>query len=164
MLHSTFAAIEDGENIAARALGQPETAFRWDAVRLLVTRFDANRQGELAGLMQAYLGRTLAPQRQDVSTLIGPADEQVSAIYEADYRDFNRETYMRARESFDATWAGVKRLLYGTWRRMRKSEKQRPDGSNCRKRYIGSERSISELYRQAIFTRCGFDDFEDQHR
>jgi chromosome partitioning protein len=121
MLHSTFAAIEDGENIAARALGQPEIAFRWDAVRLLVTRFDANRQAELAGLMQAYLGRTIAPQRQDVSTLIGLADEQVSAIYEADYRDFNRETYMRARESFDATWAGVKRLLYGLWRRDEKA-------------------------------------------
>ena len=117
MLQSTFAAIEEGENIAARAIGQPETAFTWDAVRLLVTRFDANRQGEFAGLMQAYLGRSLASQRQEVSALIGLADEQVSAIYEADYRDFNRETYMRGRESFDATWAGVKRLLYGIWRR-----------------------------------------------
>jgi chromosome partitioning protein len=121
MLHSTFVSIEEGENIAARALGQPETAFTWDAVRLLVTRFDANRQGEFAGLIQAYLGRALAPQRQEVSALIGPADEQVSAIYEADYRDFNRETYMRGRESFDATWAGVKRLLYGIWRRDEKA-------------------------------------------
>ena len=43
--------------------------------------------------------------------------EQVNGIYEADYRDFNRETYMRGRETFDATWAGVKRLLYGIWRR-----------------------------------------------
>jgi chromosome partitioning protein len=121
MLHSTFAAIEEGENIAARAIGQPETAFTWDAVRLLVTRFDSNRQGEFAGLMQAYLGRTLASQRQEVTALIGLADEQVSAIYEADYRDFNRETYMRGRESFDATWAGVKRLLYGIWRRDEKA-------------------------------------------
>ena len=117
MLHSTFSSIEEGENIAARALGRPETAFEWDAVRLLVTRFDASQQGELAGLMQAYLGRTLSPQRQDFTALIGQAGEQVSGIYEADYRDFNRETYMRGRETFDATWAGVKRLLYGIWRR-----------------------------------------------
>jgi chromosome partitioning protein len=27
MLHSTFASIEEGENIAARALGRPELAF-----------------------------------------------------------------------------------------------------------------------------------------
>jgi len=117
MLHSTFASIEEGENIAARALGRPEMAFEWDAVRLVVTRFDAAQQGELAGLMQAYLGRTLSPQRQDFTALIGQAGEQVSGIYEADYRDFNRETYMRGRETFDTTWAGVKRLLTGIWRR-----------------------------------------------
>ena len=117
MLHSTFQSIEEGENIAARALGRPELAFEWDAVRILVTRFDASQQGELAGLMQAYLGRTLVPQKQDFTALIGQAGEQVNGIYEADYRDFNRETYMRGRETFDATWAGVKRLLYGIWRR-----------------------------------------------
>ena len=117
MLHSTFRSIEDGENIAARALGRPELAFEWDAVRCLVTRFDASQQTELASLMQAYLGRTLASQRQDFTALIGQAGEQVSGIYEADYRDFNRETYMRGRETFDATWAGVKRLIYGIWRR-----------------------------------------------
>jgi chromosome partitioning protein len=41
----------------------------------------------------------------------------VHGIYEADYRDFNRETYMRGRETFDATYAAFKRLLYGVWRR-----------------------------------------------
>ena len=41
----------------------------------------------------------------------------MSGIYEADYRDFNRETYARGRETFDATYAAFKRLLIGTWRR-----------------------------------------------
>lgn len=117
MLHSTFTSIEEGENIAARALGRPELAFEWDAVRCLITRFDGAQQAELAGLMQAYLGRTLLPTRQDFTALIGQAGEQVNGIYEADYRDFNRETYMRGRETFDETWAGFKRLLYGIWRR-----------------------------------------------
>ena len=129
MLHSTFSSIEEGENIAARALGRPEITFEWDAVRLLVTRFDASQQGELAGLMQAYLGRTLSPQRQDFTALIGQAGEQVSGIYEADYRDFNRETYMRGRETFDATWAGVKRLLYGIWRRDETTKKEAQSGA-----------------------------------
>ena len=121
MLHSTFASIEEGENMAARALGREETAFQWDAVQAVVTRYDGVQQAELAALMQAYLGRTLSPQRQEVTALIGQAGEQVAGIYEADYRDFNRETYARGRETFDATYAAFKRLLYGTWRRDEKA-------------------------------------------
>ncbi len=117
MLHATFASIEEGENTAARALGQPEMAFEWDAVRAVITRYDGAQQAELAGLIQAYLGRTLSPHRQDYTALIGQAGEQVAGIYEADYRDFNRETYVRGRETFDATYAAFKRLLVGTWRR-----------------------------------------------
>lgn len=117
MLHSTFASIEEGENIAARALGRPGTAFEWDAVRAVITRYDGAQQGEMAGLIQSYLGPTLSPHRQDYTALIGQAGEQVAGIYEADYRDFNRETYARGRETFDATYAAFKRLLLGIWRR-----------------------------------------------
>jgi len=117
MLHTTFRSIEDGENLAARALGRPEMAFQWDAVRTIVTRYDGAQQAELAGLMQAYLGRNLSPHRQDFTALIGQAGEQVQGIYEADYRNFNRETYARGRETFDATYAAFKTLLLGIWRR-----------------------------------------------
>lgn len=117
MLHSTFSSIEQGENIAARALGRPELVFEWDAVRAVITRYDGAQQAELAGLMQAYLGRTLSPWRQDFTALIGQAGERISGIYEADYRDFNRDTYMRGRETFDETYAAFKRLLLGVWRR-----------------------------------------------
>ncbi|MBC7153126.1 MAG: AAA family ATPase [Rhodobacteraceae bacterium] len=116
MLHTTFQSIEEGENMAARALGRTELAFEWDAVRAIITRYDGNQQAEMAGLMQGWLGRTLSPYRQDFTALIGQAGEQVSGIYEADYRDFNRETYMRGRETFDETYAAFKRLLYGVWR------------------------------------------------
>jgi chromosome partitioning protein len=125
MLHSTFASIEDGENIAARALGRPEIGFEWDAVRAVITRYDGAQQGELAALMQAYLGKTLSPHRQDFTALIGQAGEQVSGIYEADYRDFNRETYARGRETFDATYAAFKRLLLGIWRRAELDQTQK---------------------------------------
>ncbi|SDX56628.1 AAA family ATPase [Roseicitreum antarcticum] len=117
MLHATFQSIEEGENIAARALGRDELAFEWDAVRTVITRYDGAQQAELAGLMQAYLGRNLAPSRQGFTALIGQAGEQVSGIYEADYRDFNRETYIRGRETFDDTYAMFKKLLLGIWRR-----------------------------------------------
>ncbi|MEM9320748.1 MAG: AAA family ATPase [Pseudomonadota bacterium] len=117
MLHATFSSIEEGENVAARALGREEMAFEWDAVRAVLTRYDGAQQAELASLMQAYLGPTLSPHRQDFTALIGQAGEQVNGIYEADYRDFNRETYVRGREAFDETYAAFKRLLLGIWRR-----------------------------------------------
>jgi chromosome partitioning protein len=117
MLHSTFSSIEEAETMAARALGRDGMAFEWDAVRALITRYSAGQQAELASLMQAYLGPVLSPHRQDFTALIGQAGEQVSGIYEADYRDFNRETYVRGRETFDATYAAFKRLLIGIWRR-----------------------------------------------
>jgi chromosome partitioning protein len=126
MLHATFSSIEEGENMAARALGRDGLAFEWDAVRAVVTRYDGAQQAELAALMQSYLGRTLSPHRQDFTALIGQAGEQVSGIYEADYRDFNRETYARGRQTFDETYAALKRLLLGIWRREeRAAEAQR---------------------------------------
>jgi chromosome partitioning protein len=127
MLHATFASIEDGENIAARALGRPELRFEWDAVRAIVTRYDAGQQAELAALIQAYLGRYLSPWRQDYTALVGQAGEQAGGIYEADYRDFNRETYARGRRTFDETYAGFKRLLVASWRRDEKAAAEQPE-------------------------------------
>ena len=121
MLATTFRSIEEAENLAARALGRPGTAFEWEAVRALVTRYDAGQQAEMAALMHAWLGPVLVPHRQDLTALIGQAGEQVHGIYEADYRDFNRETYARGRETFDATWATVKRLVIGAWRRQERA-------------------------------------------
>ncbi|WP_265501134.1 AAA family ATPase [Paracoccus beibuensis] len=117
MLHSTFSSIEESENIAARALGREELHFEWDAIRAVMTRYDASQQAEMAALIQSYLGQTLSPHRQDFTALIGQAGEQVHGIYEADYRDFNRETYARGRETFDRTYAAFKSLLLGIWRR-----------------------------------------------
>ncbi|MEO1777202.1 MAG: AAA family ATPase [Pseudomonadota bacterium] len=117
MLHATFGSIEEAENIAARALGRAGLHFEWDAVRAVITRYDGTQQAELAALMQAYLGSVLSPHRQDFTALIGQAGEQVQGIYEADYRDFNRETYARGRETFDATYAAFKQLLVGAWAR-----------------------------------------------
>jgi len=117
MLATTFGSIEQSENIAARALGRDELRFEWDAVRVMLTRYDASQQAELAALMQAWLGRSVMPERQEFTALIGQAGEQVHGLYEADYRDFNRETYIRGRETFDATYAAFKRLVIGIWRR-----------------------------------------------
>ena len=115
MLHSTFASIEDGENRVRRRDGLPEIKFEWDAVRTILTRFDASQQTDLANVIQAYFGDMMTTFRQDVTAMVGQAAEQVNGIYEADYRDFNRETYIRGRETFDRTWAEVKEIVLGAW-------------------------------------------------
>ncbi|WGW06008.1 AAA family ATPase [Tropicibacter oceani] len=115
MIYSTFASIEEGENRARRADGLPEMRFEWDAVRALVTRFDAGQQTDLANVIQAYFGDFMTTYRQEVTAMVGQAGEQVSGIYETDYRDFNRDTYVRGRETFDRTWAEVKEVILGTW-------------------------------------------------
>lgn len=115
MLYSTFASIEEGENTQRRKLGLDDVKFEWDAVRILVTRFDAAQQTDLANVIQAYFGDLMTTFRQDVTAMVGQAGEQVNGIYEADYRDFNRDTYVRGRETFDRTWAEVKELILGAW-------------------------------------------------
>jgi chromosome partitioning protein len=115
MIYSTFASIEEGENRIRRADGLPEMRFEWDAVRALITRFDAAQQTDLANVVQAYFGDFMTTYRQEVTAMVGQAGEQVSGIYETDYRDFNRDTYVRGRETFDRTWAEVKQVILGTW-------------------------------------------------
>ena len=131
MLYSTFASIEDGENAARRRLGLPEMKFEWDVVRAIITRFDAAQQTNLANVIQAYFGDFMTTYRQDFTALVGQAGEQVNGIYEADYRDFNRETYSRGREAFDRTYAEVKEILIGAWWRdlaMQKTEEEAEHG------------------------------------
>ncbi|MEM1075350.1 MAG: AAA family ATPase [Pseudomonadota bacterium] len=115
MLYSTFASIEEGENTQRGRAGLPEVRFEWDAVRTLITRFDAAQQTDLANVIQAYFGDLMTTFRQDVTAMVGQAGEQVNGIYEVDYRDFNRETYVRGRETFDRTWAEVKEMILGAW-------------------------------------------------
>jgi len=117
MLYATFASIEDGENDANRALGLPEVKFEWDAVRAVITRYDPVQQADLANVIQAYIGEFTVPHRQEFTALVGQAGEQVKGIYEADYREFNRDTYLRGRETFDRTYAQVKELIVGAWSR-----------------------------------------------
>lgn len=128
MLHATFASIEEGENTVRARSGLPPMQFEWDAVRALITRFDAGQQTDLANVIQAYFGDFMTTYRQDLTAMVGQAGEQVMGIYEADYRDFNRDTYVRGREAFDRTWAEVKEILLGAWWRDLKLNEEAEDG------------------------------------
>ncbi|MDA8587063.1 ATPase, partial [Rhodobacteraceae bacterium] len=129
MLYSTFASIEEGESRARLKEGLPEIRFEWDAVRAIITRFDAQQQTDLANVIQAYFGDFMTTYRQEITAMVGQAGEQVNGIYEADYREFNRETYVRGRETFDLTWSEVKEIIVGCWwRDASELEEGRADG------------------------------------
>ncbi|MEP1589653.1 AAA family ATPase [Sulfitobacter sp.] len=128
MLYSTFASIEEGENAARRREGLPEMKFEWDVVRAIITRFDASQQTDLANVIQAYFGDMTNTYRQEFTAMVGQAGESVNGIYEADYRDFNRETYTRGRETFDRTYAEFKEILLGAWWRDAQERKEAENG------------------------------------
>jgi chromosome partitioning protein len=107
MLSTTFASIE--ETLAQSHDNPPR--FQWDAVQVLLTRYDDAQQAELGDLIEAYLGDMVSPHRQTYTALVGQAGERVSGIYEAPLTDFNPQTYRRGRETFDESWAVLKSLL-----------------------------------------------------
>ena len=109
MLHATFASIEAAEGGAER--------FEWDAVRCVLTRYDAAQQAELAELVGRWFGDLMAETRLEATALVGQAGEQARAILEADPRDFNPATYRRGRAGFEALWAEVRGLVEAAWAR-----------------------------------------------
>lgn len=115
ILYSNFASIEEGENSACHRAGLSEMKFEWDVVRALITRFDANQQTDLANVIQAHFGDFMNAYRQEFTALVGQAGEQVNGIYEADYREINRDTYVRGCDAFDRTYAEFKEILIGAW-------------------------------------------------
>jgi chromosome partitioning protein len=116
MIHATFASIEAGESNAARAAGLGDVRFEWDSVKVLLTRYDPAQQAEMAGLIGAYLGDFLCDHRQEKTVLVDQAAEYAQGVYDADPRDFNRDTYARGRATFDRTWHEIRQLLDTAWR------------------------------------------------
>lgn len=108
MIATTFASIETAE-------GEAGLAFEWDALRLLLTRYDPAQQADMAALIREAMGPALATETQEATALVGQAGEGARAVYEADPRDFNRDTYLRGRETFDRTWGELRDLIGAAW-------------------------------------------------
>ncbi|MEM6744144.1 MAG: AAA family ATPase [Pseudomonadota bacterium] len=107
MLHATFASIEAAEGVR----------FEWDAVRCLLTRYDAAQQAELAALAEGWFGPLMARTRLDATALAQQAGEQAAPIHAADPADFNPATYRRGRAAFEAVWAEIRPLIETAWTR-----------------------------------------------
>lgn len=86
-------------------------------VRFLITRFEANN--ELHRAMQQAFGKVfgdrLAAHPIEMTRAVEQSGRFLSSIYETDYRDMTRETWRRARASFDQAYDEFKGHLITAW-------------------------------------------------
>ncbi|MFK7837168.1 MAG: AAA family ATPase [Sulfitobacter sp.] len=86
-------------------------------VRFLITRFESNN--ELHRAMQSAFGKVfgdrLAEHPIEMTRAVEQSGRFLSSIYETDYRDMTRETWRRARASFDQAYDEFKGHLITAW-------------------------------------------------
>lgn len=89
-------------------------------VRFLLTRFEPNN--DLHRAMQSAFGKVFGDRMAEHPIELTRAVEQsgrfLSSIYEIDYRDMTRETWRRARRSFDQSYEEFRDNLITAWDQM----------------------------------------------
>ena len=111
-------ALEDlgrfGSSVPAGTLSLPKAFLD---VRFLLTRFEPNN--ELHRAMQSAFGKVfgdrLAEHPIEMTRAVEQSGRFLSSIYEIDYRDMTRETWRRARASFDRGYEEFKSHLITAW-------------------------------------------------
>jgi cellulose biosynthesis protein BcsQ len=93
-------------------------------IRFLLTRFEPNN--ELHRAMQSAFGKVFGDRVVQHPIEMTRAVEQsgrfLSSIYEIDYRDMTRETWRRARASFDQAYGEFKGHLLTAWDQLEEAE------------------------------------------
>ncbi|MEL7107321.1 MAG: AAA family ATPase [Pseudomonadota bacterium] len=93
-------------------------------LRFLLTRFEPGNDLHLA--MQSAFGRVFGDRMTEHPIEMTRAVEQsgrfLSSIYEIDYRDMTRETWRRARASFDRAFDEFIGSVHGVWEELEKDK------------------------------------------
>lgn len=86
-------------------------------IKFLLTRFEPNN--ELHRAMQSAFGRVfqshIAEHPIEMTRAVEQSGRFLSSIYEMDYRDMTRETWRRARASFDQAYVEFRDTLIAAW-------------------------------------------------
>ena len=113
-------ALEDLEVFAAGPATIPsDTDWRkvFGRVRFLLTRYEGSR--DLHRKMREFYGQVfgdaLALHPIEMTAAVEQSGRQLKSIYEIDPRDMHRETWRRARASFDAAWRDFRGDLMEVW-------------------------------------------------
>jgi cellulose biosynthesis protein BcsQ len=95
-----------------------QAAKTFEAVRILMTRYEAGNPLHQS-MFEAYrglFGAELCRAPIDLSRAVEQSGRFQMSVYEQDYREMTRETWKRARESFDAAWAEARETILAIWR------------------------------------------------
>ena len=89
-------------------------------LKFLLTRFEPNN--DLHRAMQSAFGKVfkshLANNPIEMTRAVEQSGRFLSSIYEIDYRDMTRETWRRARASFDRAYEDFRGTLIAAWGKM----------------------------------------------
>jgi len=115
-------ALEDlshgfGGNFPAGKIGLPK-AFR--DVRFLLTRYEHGNDLHRA-MFEAFgkvFGSKLAKHPIEATRAVEQSNRFLSSVYEIDYREMTRETWRRARASFDQAWGEYHSAMLPAWQEM----------------------------------------------
>lgn len=118
-------ALEDlgrfGASVPAGTLKLPK-AFA--DVRFLLTRFEPNNDLHRA-MQQAFVkvfGDRVTEHPIEMTRAVEQSGRFLSSIYETDYRDMTRETWRRARASFDQAYGEFRGHLIAAWAQLEEDE------------------------------------------
>lgn len=104
--------------------GEPALLKSFADVRFLLTRFEPNN--ELHRAMQSAFGKVfgdrVAQHPIEMTRAVEQSGRFLSSIYEIDYRDMTRETWRRARASFDQAYTEFKGHLITAWDQLEEAD------------------------------------------
>lgn len=99
-------------------------------VRFLLTRFEPGN--DLHRAMYQAFGKVFEDKLMENTIEMTRAVEQsnrfLSSVYEIDYREMTRETWRRARTTFDRAWEEYHTSLLVAWREMAEANETRKAG------------------------------------
>lgn len=108
--------IEAGFGEAARQWGF-SAAKQFDALRVLVTRYESGNDLHRS-MFEAYrdlFGDRLCRSPIELSRAVEQAGRFQMSVYEQDYREMTRETWKRARLSFDSAYVEFRKTALAAW-------------------------------------------------
>lgn len=89
-------------------------------VRFLLTRYEQNNELHRAmySAFRKVFGDRVTENPIEMTRAVEQSGRFLSSIYETDYRDMTRETWRRARASFDRAYEEFRGHLVAAWDRM----------------------------------------------
>ena len=103
-------------------------------VRVLMTRYERSNPLHIA-MLRAYqnvFGKDLCVSQIELTRAVEQSGRFQNSVYEQDYRAMTRETWRRARDSFDRAWDEMREAALANWR----------EGHGAMEAYRGRQESI----------------------